>query len=220
MKRLAIMVLLVGGMLAAALGQAKAAPFSVPASNPAALPGSTKTVAPNGGCLNAGPINLTNCNDFTAKNFVYLQGSGLDTGTYDLYVTDPNGTTILSFGPTISVTVGTAGTFGPTSLCPNVATQCFSDSPNNGNEYEAWACIPGVLPTSGAASTGCVKTDNFKVEQASPTPRRPRIPPDQVPPRAAPIPSGQVQPRARPTRRGQVQPRARPTRRGQVRPRR
>ena len=151
-----------------------------------------------------------NYNIYPSKDAVYLDGgpgpgapsdaAGLPPGTYVFQVTDPSGKILLSTDPAgcRQFTVGTGGFI--TDVNPSVSFGCahatapdlnqpggltvqlvpFLDSPNNGDEYKAWA-----TPIESYLALGCSltqvncgydagtnvhgfaprsdKTDNFKV---------------------------------------------------------
>lgn len=119
---------------------------------------------------------------YTNKCDVYLRAAqqgnsnlGPD-GTWYIKVTDPSGATLLTPNPPGYITATVSGgkfvsykDFGGTShtatndVVPLCAVGTYSDTPNSGGEYKAWASI-----STGFADSDS-KTDNFKVKLADPT---------------------------------------------------
>jgi hypothetical protein len=121
-----------------------------------------------------------------------LKDPGLTDGTYYFQVTDPSGSTLLStdnavcrqlmvVGGRVTGSTGPAckhanGTFNPANGVTPVQLFPFSQTPNNGGEYKAWA-VPTTAATISASdpkvlifSNSDSKTDNYKVPPSTTPP--------------------------------------------------
>src|SRR5215472_3624351 len=142
--------------------------------------------------------NQVDGNIYAALTDVYLNGGpglnapptagGLPDGTFVFMVTDPSGKTLLSLDAAQcrEFVVSGGNITGVTGPCPHqtggtgnggVTVQLFpfSQTPNNGGEFKAWATPLGDFPAACLATVDCStgthgftpsmsKTDNFKTK--------------------------------------------------------